>query len=199
MQPLDRGRRRRHPGRMLLWILVGVAASGCQLAPLSSGSRAPAPAPAPAAAPAAAPAPTPQRPAASSAPTRAQALSSAGFIAGGDGWTLNLDSRVLFDSDSDALSPQARADIARLARLLVEAGITQLRVEGHSDNLGPAEINQRLSLRRAESVAREFTAHGLPRANIVATGYGMTRPVADNQTEAGRAQNRRVVVIIPAG
>jgi outer membrane protein OmpA-like peptidoglycan-associated protein len=132
------------------------------------------------------------------AQARAKALSQAGFVAGEDGWALNLDSRVLFAFDSDALSDQARLDAKKLIKVLMAAEIDRVRVEGHTDNVGSADFNQRLSLRRAEAVAREFAAHGMPRANISAVGFGMTKPVADNKTEEGRAQNRRVAIIVPA-
>lgn len=129
---------------------------------------------------------------------RARQLGAAGFVPGEDGWALNLDSRVLFDFDSDTLAGQAQADAHKLVKVLIEAGIDQLRVEGHTDNIGSADFNQRLSLRRAEAVAREFASHGVPRANITVVGFGSSKPVADNRTEAGRAQNRRVAIIIPA-
>jgi outer membrane protein OmpA-like peptidoglycan-associated protein len=140
------------------------------------------------------------RPAAQTAARQARdrRLVAAGFSVGEDGWALSLDSRVLFEFDSDVLNERSRADTHKLIHVLVEAGIDGVRVEGHTDNVGPADANQRLSLRRAEAVAREFVSHGMPRANITVVGFGMTRPVADNKTEAGRAQNRRVVVIIPA-
>lgn len=129
---------------------------------------------------------------------RARRLSAAGFVAGEDGWALNLDSRVLFDFDSDVMGDRSRADTHKLIKVLIEAGIDQLRVEGHTDNIGTADFNQRLSLRRAEAVAREFVLHGVSRANITVLGFGASKPVADNRTEAGRAQNRRVAIILPA-
>lgn len=131
-------------------------------------------------------------------PSLTELLSAAGFFEGDEGWTLNLDSQMLFAFESDALTEQARAAIARLSRVLLEIGIQQLRVEGHTDNIGTGEFNQRLSMRRAEAVAREFAARGLSRASITTVGHGMAKPIADNKTEAGRAQNRRVVVIIPS-
>lgn len=131
-------------------------------------------------------------------PSLTELLSAAGFIESDQGWTLNLDSQMLFAFESDALTDQALAAIARLSKVLQEIGIQQLRVEGHTDNVGTSEFNQRLSMRRAEAVAREFAARGLPRASITTHGHGMAKPIADNKTEAGRAQNRRVVVIIPS-
>lgn len=129
---------------------------------------------------------------------RARRLADAGFVPGEDGWALNLDSQVLFDFDSDTMNARAQADAHKLIKVLIEAGIDQLRVEGHTDNVGAADFNQRLSLRRAEAVAREFASHGVPRANITVVGFGSSKPVADNRSEAGRAQNRRVAIIIPA-
>ena len=65
-----------------------------------------------------------------------------------------------------------------------------------TDSIGDAAVNQRLSLRRAEVVAREMETRGFPAAGLQARGLGATRPIADNATEAGRTQNRRVAVIV---
>mgnify|MGYP000387934597 CR=1 FL=1 len=82
------------------------------------------------------------------------------------------------------------------ADTLRKEDLTRLRIEGHADNIGGDEYNRRLSTRRAEVVAREFTARGLPAARIEIRGVGSAMPIADNATEAGRTQNRRVVVLV---
>jgi OOP family OmpA-OmpF porin len=69
----------------------------------------------------------------------------------------------------------------------------RLVVEGHTDSVGGAEYNQKLSLRRAEAIKRWLVAkHGLSAAKIEAVGYGKSRPIADNGNYQGRQQNRRV-------
>ena len=71
-------------------------------------------------------------------------------------------------------------------------------MEGHTDNYGDEGYNQKLSERRAESVAAVFREAGMPAANIEVRGLGMSKPVADNKTRAGRSENRRVAIIVPA-
>jgi outer membrane protein OmpA-like peptidoglycan-associated protein len=123
-------------------------------------------------------------------------LRELGFTESDEGWTLNLSGKVLFAFAEDRLGPSELETIAHLARTLQGAGLSRLRIEGHTDNVGEASVNQRLSLRRAEVVAREFEARGIPGSGIQTRGLGMTRPVADNGTETGRAQNRRVSLIV---
>jgi outer membrane protein OmpA-like peptidoglycan-associated protein len=71
-----------------------------------------------------------------------------------------------------------------------------LAVEGHTDNVGGDEINQKLSEKRAETVRGYLVQQGLPDANVTAQGFGKTAPVADNSTAAGRQQNRRVEIVV---
>lgn len=129
-------------------------------------------------------------------PAQVKVLRELGFTESDEGWMLNLSGKVLFAFAEDRLGPSEMETVAHLARTLQAAGLSRLRIEGHTDNVGEAAINQRLSLRRAEMVAREFEARGLPGSGIQTRGLGMTRPVADNATEAGRAQNRRVSLIV---
>ena len=78
-------------------------------------------------------------------------------------------------------------------------GIEHLRVDGHTDNYGKADYNQQLSLKRANAVADQWaTGAAIPRQNIVTRGLGMSAPVASNNTAQGRAQNRRVAIVITA-
>ena len=126
------------------------------------------------------------------------ALQEAGFARTEDGWSLSMDGRILFDTDADALATDARESIARLARSLQAVGIDHLVVEGHTDNVGQADYNQSLSLRRAETVAEALFQHGFSPDNITRLGHGSTRPIADNRTPEGRAQNRRVAIIVLA-
>jgi outer membrane protein OmpA-like peptidoglycan-associated protein len=125
-------------------------------------------------------------------------LQGLGFQRVEEGWQLDLGTRVLFEFGSDALSPSATASIDRLAAALLGVGIDRCRIEGHADEIGPDEYNLVLSLRRADAVARVMQARGMPARQMSTRGFGKGKPVADNRTDAGRAQNRRVVVIVPS-
>jgi outer membrane protein OmpA-like peptidoglycan-associated protein len=85
--------------------------------------------------------------------------------------------------------------ISALVKKCVESGALKVEVAGHTDSQGDADFNQILSSDRARSVVQALLRRGVPEAAISAAGYGETRPVADNDTEEGRAANRRVVLI----
>ena len=123
-------------------------------------------------------------------------LQRLGFVAAGGDWELNLGVKLLFDSNADELSDSGRESVAGVARGLGSAGIERVIVEGHTDNVGSARLNEMLSLRRAESVAQQLVKGGMSDAAIERRGLGFSRPVADNATPEGRAQNRRVVVTV---
>lgn len=124
------------------------------------------------------------------------ALINAGFTESEAGWGLNLDGRILFGTATDRLTDEARQTIAQVVRALKAVDIDRLRVEGHTDATGDDAYNLKLSQRRADSVAQEIASLGLPYANIERQGHGSARPVADNATAEGRAQNRRVAIIV---
>jgi outer membrane protein OmpA-like peptidoglycan-associated protein len=124
-------------------------------------------------------------------------LKREGFVQQDDGWQLALSSKLLFDIDSDALKPETRQSIERTGQALLSVEITRLRVEGHTDNTGSVSHNNDLSQRRAAAVAAALGRSGLSGGHIEARGMGQNRPVADNTTEAGRAENRRVAIIVP--
>lgn len=93
------------------------------------------------------------------------------------------------------LSSLAHSEIAGVAQELMR-GDYPLSVEGHTDSTGGAELNQRLSGERAASVRAALLAHGLAPSRVTASGFGPTRPVADNATADGRAANRRVEIVV---
>lgn len=124
------------------------------------------------------------------------ALRGLGFTPADDGWHLDLGGRVVFAHDDATLSPEALATIARVAQVLLGVGIDRITVEGHTDNQGGVDYNRRLSERRAEVVAQALVTNGFAHANIVRRGHGSARPIADNNNEAGRLQNRRAVLIV---
>lgn len=123
-------------------------------------------------------------------------LQRLGIVAAGDAWELNLGVKLLFDSNADELSDSGREAVAGVARGLGAAGIGRVIVEGHTDNVGSARHNETLSLRRAQSVAQQLVRGGMNDADIELRGLGFAKPVADNATAEGRAQNRRVVVTV---
>ena len=131
-------------------------------------------------------------------PDQRQALQSLGFVQTEEGWELSLGAGLLFDLDSDQLKPAQLAHLGRVADGLRRVGIDGLRVEGHTDNSGTAEYNLRLSERRAQAVSRALELAGMAAARLKVQGHGSGKPIADNQTEAGRARNRRVALIAPS-
>ncbi len=100
-----------------------------------------------------------------------------------------------FDTDKATLRPDAQPTLAEVRKLLAENPALRLAVEGHTDNAGTPAHNQQLSEARARAVVAALADAGPPADRLQAAGFGQTRPVADNATEAGRAQNRRVELV----
>lgn len=116
----------------------------------------------------------------------------------GDNITLNMPEAITFGFDRSDLQPQFHPVLDRLAGTLQEYNQTIVEVAGHTDSKGSDAYNQQLSMRRAESVANYLMGRGLMRDRFIVTGAGESRPVASNETEAGRAQNRRVeITLVP--
>src|SRR5688500_2264600 len=112
--------------------------------------------------------------------------------------TLDMPSAITFGFDSSALNPAFYGTLDRVASTLREYGQTIIEIAGHTDSVGTDAYNQALSVRRAQAVADYLIGRGLNRDRIIVVGAGETRPVASNDTESGRAQNRRVeVTIVP--
>ncbi|MEI6651102.1 MAG: OmpA family protein [Chlorobiaceae bacterium] len=109
-----------------------------------------------------------------------------------------FDSGILFSSGSSTITAASRNNIEQLARILNRYNDTNLVIEGHTDDIGSEATNQLLSERRAESVATLLKAYGVTSNRVSPVGYGKTRPVSTNETEAGRKLNRRVEVLIYA-
>jgi outer membrane protein OmpA-like peptidoglycan-associated protein len=150
-------------------------------------------------------APKPVEPAAPVITARQAALQSLGFKPTTRGWEKSLSTdggevggRVTFGFDSDKLTDEGAKDIAATAAVLLSVGVRELGIEGHTDNRGAATYNQALSERRATAAAQVFMTAGFKESNIRRVGYGDARPIDDNATEAGRAQNRRVTIIVSA-
>jgi OmpA-OmpF porin, OOP family len=99
---------------------------------------------------------------------------------------------VHFDTGSATLRPDSTAALQNVLALIVKRPASHWIISGHTDNQGAADLNQKLSQSRAASVIAWLVSHGVAVNRLTPQGYGATRPVADNATEAGRALNRRV-------
>jgi outer membrane protein OmpA-like peptidoglycan-associated protein len=117
----------------------------------------------------------------------------------GEGILVTFESGILFDFDSSVLRPEARDNLASLARSLGDmTADVELLIAGHTDSVGTDDYNYRLSERRAQSAADYLMTRGIPPARINITGLGESEPVASNDTDQGRQLNRRVEVAIYA-
>ncbi|WP_137818804.1 OmpA family protein [Pseudomonas sp. 2FG] len=99
---------------------------------------------------------------------------------------------VLFAFDSAELTAQAKGLLADVSNRLTSANLIGVKVAGHTDSVGSTAYNQGLSERRAQSVVDFLVSQGVPANKLTTVGYGESQAVADNATDAGRAQNRRV-------
>lgn len=114
----------------------------------------------------------------------------------GDEIKLTMPSGVTFATNSAVLNESAIGSLNEVAGVLAQYNETTITVEGHTDITGNDSINQPLSERRAQAVAQYLNSKGVAATRISQIGYGSKRPIADNNTEAGRAQNRRVEIKI---
>ncbi|MFF2189682.1 OmpA family protein [Streptomyces sp. NPDC058155] len=112
----------------------------------------------------------------------------------GDRVEVALSAGILFGKDSARLSASSERRITEAARSIREAGSPAVAVAGHTDNLGSAAHGLTLSKQRADAVTRVLQRHLPKNVRLSARGYGEARPVADNDHEAGRKQNRRVTL-----
>lgn len=116
----------------------------------------------------------------------------------GDRLIVNLPNDVTFATGSSTVQPGFRSQLVQLSQSLNTYAQSRVQITGHTDSVGAADFNQGLSEARALSVAQVLIGQGVPSSRLNITGAGETQPIASNDTEAGRAQNRRVeVVIIP--
>jgi outer membrane protein OmpA-like peptidoglycan-associated protein len=114
----------------------------------------------------------------------------------GEGLLITFESGLLFDFDSDVVRGAARQNLTNFASSLRQYPETEVLIVGHTDNVGSATYNQGLSERRAASARNFLVSQGVQANRIRTMGMGLTEPVTSNETEAGRAQNRRVEVAV---
>ena len=119
-------------------------------------------------------------------------------VRNGDNITLNMPGNVTFAFDSSNLQSQFLPVLDNVAGTLTEYNQTIVEVAGHTDSVGTDSYNQALSERRANSVAGYLGSKGVMQQRMIVVGAGETRPVASNDTDSGRAQNRRVeITLVP--
>ncbi|MBB3141758.1 OmpA family protein [Halomonas organivorans] len=109
---------------------------------------------------------------------------------------LNMPSSVTFGFDSSELTMQARNALNDVSSVLTQYPETRVNIAGHTDSTGDAAYNQRLSERRAQAVGGYLSQSGVASNRLYMNGYGENQPVASNETESGRAQNRRVEITL---
>jgi len=110
---------------------------------------------------------------------------------------ITLSGSVLFASAKSDVLPDARAKLDSVAKALLEQDPnSKIVVDGYTDSQGSASYNQDLSQRRAASVRDYLVAHGLPANRVTAEGFGLASPIADNSSPEGRANNRRVEIVV---
>ncbi|WP_461129376.1 OmpA family protein [Spirosoma aerophilum] len=114
----------------------------------------------------------------------------------GEGIKVSLGSDILFDVNSYALKAETKQQLTEFAKSLNKYEDTDIRIEGHADATGSDDHNLKLSKQRAEAVGKYLETQGVKTSRVEELGYGEAQPVADNTTEAGRRQNRRVDVAV---
>ena len=127
---------------------------------------------------------------------RAQTSGNIGVVNAGDRLVVTMPQDLLFATDSSSLRPDLQADLRAVAGNLLQYPNSRIEVIGHTDNTGDAGYNRSLSQRRAGAVSSVLVGAGVPSGRIVTIGQGEDMPIASNLTAQGRAQNRRVEIII---
>jgi OOP family OmpA-OmpF porin len=141
----------------------------------------PAPPPAPVATPAAAPAPPPPV----VEPPKAPAAM------GKDG-RISIPGNIVYETGKAVIKPESEPTLNALKDFIDHnANFSRIRIEGHTDNVGKSPDNLKLSQDRAQAVVAWLAVHGVSKDRVLAVGFGDAKPIADNSTEDGRAQNRR--------
>ena len=111
---------------------------------------------------------------------------------------VTFDSGILFDFNKSSLKTAAMTQLDKFAAEMADMPETNFAIYGHTDNVGSEQANKKVSAQRAESVEKYLRTKGIAKDRMTAEGLSFNFPVADNSTEAGRAQNRRVEIFITA-
>jgi len=111
--------------------------------------------------------------------------------------SIKLD--ILFDTGKSVVKPKYHNEIKKVADFMKQHPDAKMEIQGHTDNVGGAAFNQKLSQARADSVMKYLTTKfGIAKDRLTAVGYGETKPIASNATKAGKQQNRRVQAVAQA-
>lgn len=116
----------------------------------------------------------------------------------GEGIVVEFNEKVLFGFDRSDLSATAENNLGKLADVLKQYPDTDIEIQGHTDSKGADDYNMKLSERRASAVANYLRGRGVASSRVRTKGFGETAPIAGNDTDAGRSQNRRVDFLITA-
>ena len=116
----------------------------------------------------------------------------------GEGIVVEFSSNILFGFDQSSLSSDAKTNLDKLVVVLNNYSDTNIEVQGHTDSKGSVAYNQSLSERRSNAVSDYLASKGIARIRLTTVGFGEKLPKYENETEAGRAQNRRVEFLITA-
>src|SRR3954454_7225252 len=171
----------------LFAVLIAVAfAAACATTeePKPTPTPEPVPTPAPAPKPEPKPAPPPAPPAPKPAPEKPKPVAE----------KITFAADVLFDFDKSVIKPEGHSKLDDLAGKAKGVNLEVVIAIGHADSIGSDAYNQRLSVRRAESVKAYLVSKGIEANRIYTEGKGKKQPVADNKTREGRAKNRRVEI-----
>ena len=114
------------------------------------------------------------------------------------GLITEMKNDILFDTGKATLKPEAKQDLKQMADIMKKYPENVITVHGYTDNTGTSKMNETLSEQRAQAVKNTLVAYGLPGNTIATEGWGPAKPVAPNDTAAGRQQNRRVEIEVTA-
>ncbi|MCP4414110.1 MAG: OmpA family protein [Gammaproteobacteria bacterium] len=111
--------------------------------------------------------------------------------------TVSVHLKINFDTNKDTVKAEYYSEVERVANFMTQYASTSVVIEGHSDSIGKATYNEKLSSRRAKSVANLLIGkYAITAGRVASQGFGETKPITDNNTAEGRSKNRRVVAVI---
>jgi outer membrane protein OmpA-like peptidoglycan-associated protein len=116
----------------------------------------------------------------------------------GEGIVVELSEKILFDFNESVLTSDARSNLDKIVTVLTRYPDTNVEIQGHTDNVGTGKYNQGLSVKRAKSVYKYLKSKDIAASRLTTRGFGEEVPKYSNETEEGRAQNRRVEFLITA-
>jgi outer membrane protein OmpA-like peptidoglycan-associated protein len=116
----------------------------------------------------------------------------------GEGIEVELSEKILFDFDKSFLTPDAQGNLDKIITVLHKYPDTNIEIQGHTDNVGSDSYNQGLSVKRAKSVYKYLKSKDIEASRLTTRGFGEEAPKYTNETDEGRAQNRRVEFLITA-